>query len=212
MLAQHKLSVVASLHHRAMSVITEERDQQEELAHVTSALKTCGYPDWALRPRANTTQHEVTQPEQAVQQQSADVHVSYTRKPPIPLLYVKGVSEQLRRTFKDHGVDCYFKATNCLRQLLCSPKDPTKKGDTIGVIYHVRCLGSTGVDCDSAYKGNEHLQSESLSTYDQAQSRNLKLPRTSIRTVHTTASQWKQLQSSTGKKIGTDVECAKRSI
>ena len=30
--------------------------------------------------------------------------------------------------------------------------------------------------------------------------------------VHTTASQWKQSQSSTGTKIGTDVECAKRSI
>ena len=75
--------------------------------------------------------------------------VWYTWKPPIPLPYVKGVSEQLRKTFKDHGVDCYFKPTNCLRQLLCSPKYPTKKGDTVGAIYHVRCLGSTGVDCDS---------------------------------------------------------------
>ena len=177
--AQHKLSVVASLHHRAMSVIREEKDQQEELAHVTSALKTCGYPDWTLRPRANTTQHEVTQPElQAVQQQSADVHVSYTRKPPIPLPYVKGVSEQLRRTFKDHGVDCYFKPTNCLRQLLCSPKDPTKKGDTVGAIYHVRCLGSTGVDCDSTYIGEtertlakriaEHLRPSSVTKSEVA--------------------------------------------
>ena len=32
-----------------------------------------------------------------------------------------------------------YKIINLLRQQLCAPKDPIKKGDNVGSIYHIRC-------------------------------------------------------------------------
>ena len=36
------------MHHRAEVVITEELDKIEEKEYINKALKTCGYPHWAL--------------------------------------------------------------------------------------------------------------------------------------------------------------------
>ena len=66
-----------------------------------------------------------------------------------------------------------YKIINLLRQQLCAPKDPIRKGDIVqGSIYHISCNGSTGVDCDSTYVGKtggslrnriaEHLRQSSV--------------------------------------------------
>ena len=67
--------------------------------------------------------------------------------------YIKGLSEELRRIFRDHNCDLYHKPQNTLRQLLCCPKDPAKKEDNTGCIYRVDCGGNPGHACSSFYVG-----------------------------------------------------------
>ena len=81
--------------------------------------------------------------------------VSLTRRhpgePPPPLVrlpYIQGLSEELKRVFKKHGVNTFIKPTNTFRNLLVKPKDPTDKGHKRGVVYNVPC-----VDCDDFYVG-----------------------------------------------------------
>ena len=57
-----------------------------------------------------------------------------TRKVLVGLPYIKGLSEELRKTYRAHGVDSLFKPSNILCQLLCLPKHPPKK-ETSGVIW-----------------------------------------------------------------------------
>ncbi len=74
-------------------------------------------------------------------------------RPAVSLPNMKGLSEEMKRVFAKHGVEAYFKPKNTLRQLLCSPKDPTKKVDVVGPVYHIKCTGHEGIDCDSEYIG-----------------------------------------------------------
>ena len=53
--------------------------------------------------------------------------------------YITGLSEKLSRTFS------FCNPSNMLCQLRCSPKDPTKKKETSGVIYQINCEGISKV-------------------------------------------------------------------
>ena len=70
-----------------------------------------------------------------------------------PIPYVKGLSEEIKRTFAAHGAGAYFKHCNTIRQLVSSPKDPIKKEEVCGPVYRIKCEGVHGVDCDSVYIG-----------------------------------------------------------
>ena len=52
------------------------------------------------------------------------------------LPYIKGLSEELIRTFRANRVDHFFKPSIMLHQLLRSLKDPEKK-ETNGVTYQI---------------------------------------------------------------------------
>ena len=129
------------------------------LEHVKAALKDCGYPEWALQDSDSTNKSQKSQ------------HHLPMRRTAIFIPYVKGLSEELRGTLKQHGVDTIFKPYNTLRQLLSFPKDPQKQGDTCGPIYRVTCQE---VDCGSSYVGEtertlksrfaEHLRPSSASS------------------------------------------------
>jgi hypothetical protein len=67
---------------------------------------------------------------------------------PVVIPYVKGVSEQLCRTFKRFEVPLYFKPSNTLRQLLVRPKDPLAKEKVVGPVYHIPCE-----ECPASYIG-----------------------------------------------------------
>ena len=45
---QHKLAVVRTLGHRANTITSTEEDKEEENRHITSTLRECGYPKWAI--------------------------------------------------------------------------------------------------------------------------------------------------------------------
>ena len=59
------------------------------------------------------------------------------KKYPVVLLYVRGISEQLRRVFRSFDIPAYFKPNNTLRQLLVHPKDSVEKGKVVGPIHHI---------------------------------------------------------------------------
>ena len=127
----HKRSVVRTLFHRA-DLITNEDDRQQEIEHVKNALRTNGYPEWMFKlPRKKPSEKETSE-----------------RTISVSIPYIRGVSERLARSFKDHGVDMYHKPCNTLRSILVHPKDKTDKTMTCGAIYHAKCN-----DCDKEYIG-----------------------------------------------------------
>ncbi|XP_078582762.1 uncharacterized protein LOC144865701 isoform X2 [Branchiostoma floridae x Branchiostoma japonicum] len=131
---EHKLSVVRTLFHRAETVITDPQDKQKEKLHITQALKTCGYPTWAIE--------KATAPKPPSPSDTTQNNASRGKNRGIVVLpYVKGVSEGLRRIFTSHGIKTCFRPANTLRNILVAPKDKTPKEQKCGVIYHIKCQG-----------------------------------------------------------------------
>ena len=65
--------------------------------------------------------------------------VPVVKKYPVVLLYVRGISEQLRRVFRSFDIPAYFKPTNTLWQLLVWPKGTVEKEKVVGPVYHITC-------------------------------------------------------------------------
>ena len=55
--------------------------------------------------------------------------------------------------YSQYGIKVCVKPTNTLRQLLCCPKDKTKKELISGPIYHISCEGSKASGCQASYIG-----------------------------------------------------------
>ena len=69
----------------------------------------------------------------------------------VVLLYMKGVSERLQRSFTKRNISLYHKAGLMLRNLLVRPKDKLEKEEHCGVVYESECqvcveiyIGETG--------------------------------------------------------------------
>ena len=71
-----------------------------------------------------------------------------TSAPSVGLPYIQGLSEELQRVFRNHGVATYHKPSNTLRSHLVRPKDKQEKKDKCGVVYLTPC-GT----CDDFYVG-----------------------------------------------------------
>ena len=87
---------------------------------------------------------EVEQRVPATTKALAGPQVPVTKKYPVVLPYVRGISEQLKRVFRSFDILAYFKMTNTLRQLLVLSKDKVEKGKMVGPVYHITCD-----DCDA---------------------------------------------------------------
>ena len=139
---KHKASVIRTLYHRTETVVTEEEDKKQEIQHIKSALTKCGYPKWTLSNVMKPTQQsvKVSQPRGS-------------KRPPIVIPYLKGLSYALRRTFDQYGVKTYFKPQNTIRQIIGSPKDKLDPLETCGCVYLVKCEGDNGSECQHSYIG-----------------------------------------------------------
>ena len=73
---------------------------------------------------------------------------SQAKKFPVAIPYLKGLSEELQRVFKSHGVPTYHKPFNTLRSLLVRPKDKSKKEKQCGLLYSVKFK-----ECNKEYVG-----------------------------------------------------------
>ena len=66
----------------------------------------------------------------------------------INLPYVKDTSEQLKRIFNDHNIDCTFYTTTTLHTLLLHVKDPVPLEQRNNIVYKYDCK-----DCEAVYFG-----------------------------------------------------------
>ena len=81
--------------------------------------------------------------------------------------YYKGISESIRKTCSEHGVQVYFKGGNTIKNLLVAPKDQDTIQKKSGVIYTYKC---DRVKCDEEYIG------ESSRTFGERFKEHLKAP------------------------------------
>ena len=89
------------------------------------------------------------------------------QRPHIVIPYYQGISESMKKTCSEYGVQVYFKGGNTIKNLLMAPK----KQDTIqkksGFIYRYQC---DRVECDEEYIG------ESSRTFGERYKEHLKAP------------------------------------
>lgn len=90
---EQNISMVKTLHHKATVVITEGTDIIQEEGHVMTAPHRKG----------DTAEHQCEKK---------------AREAQVALLYIKGLSKELRCIFRAHGCDSFFKHSNPLRQFL----------------------------------------------------------------------------------------------
>ena len=156
--------MVRTLLNRAETHVSDPEDKLKEVAHVKKVLKANGYQDWALNI-----------PNSLAPNQAEPSEGSTTKKqPPIALPYVQGLSEELHRIYKNHGVNTYHKPTNTLKSLLVHPKDKTTKEKKCGVVYDMPCnqcnatyVGETERSLGTRFK--EHLKHENSAVFEHLQ-------------------------------------------
>ena len=61
---------------------------------------------------------------------------------------MKGTSEQLKRIFNDHNINCTFYTTTTLHTLLSNAKDPVPSEQRNNIVYKYDCK-----DCEAVYFG-----------------------------------------------------------
>ena len=112
-LARAKKSVITSLFDRAKNIISNPFNQEKEENYLTAVLQANGYPKKFI----NNTIRASQLPRQAANSDNTEnqEHIAPVR---INLPYVKGTSEQLKRIFNDHNIDCTFYTITALRTLL----------------------------------------------------------------------------------------------
>ena len=135
----HKATVTRTLLTRADRICTDFPDKAKEKECVTQVLRMNGYPrelvtkNW--KPTARPHQPEV----------------SDTPKAKVILLYVRHLSETIRRILTPLGVYTCFRPHHTLRQTLVHLKDPTPLRQRTGVVYRIPC--SSCERCTSVKQG-----------------------------------------------------------
>ena len=72
------------------------------------------------------------------------------QRPHIVIPYYQGISESMKKTCNEYGVQVYFKGGNTIKNLLMAPKDQDTIQKKSGVIYRYQC---DRVECDEEYIG-----------------------------------------------------------
>ena len=108
-----------------------------EKEKIRTALRNCGYPEWALKEGEQRGKKRDT--ERKEENTETEKSVGYAVLP-----YVKGLSERLQRIFKKHKISLHHKAGHTLRQELVRPKDKLEIHEKCGVVYETEC-GQCGV-------------------------------------------------------------------
>ena len=93
-----------------------------------------GYPDWMLAE----TREEIKKKREEEEATTVTTGVKREdKKRPVIIPYIRGFSEELKKTFGGYSIPTYFKPTNTLRQLLVHPKDPVRKDKVVSPVYKI---------------------------------------------------------------------------
>ncbi|XP_023821902.1 uncharacterized protein LOC111949272, partial [Oryzias latipes] len=132
---QHKLGVIRTLQHRAQEVPTSSDGKKKEKQHIHQALRTCGYPKWAFTRSQHTGKQDKKEQE--------------TKRNSISIPYISGLSEKLKRIFKQHNIPVHLKPVNTLGQKVVHPKDKIPSYKQSNVVYSIHCKEN----CNEQYIG-----------------------------------------------------------
>ena len=143
-----KLSVANTLCHRAELVCTAPEAKEAEYAHIKEGLSRNGYPAWVLSRSRNRASKLSPTPNVLINRNTGDHSKKSKAFAVTP--YVKGMSEKMRDTMRNKGVQLYFKGGDTVRSLLMAPKDKDPKPKKQGVIYDFKC---NIPECKSRYIG-----------------------------------------------------------
>ena len=105
-----KRGIVKCLYVRARRLVTKPSVISEEKKHLSSVLVSNGYPFSFLQKLTKTRRPN----------NSAELAIEFKATAVLP--YVKGVSEQLRRSLQQQGVRAVFKSETTLRSHLVRPR------------------------------------------------------------------------------------------
>ena len=162
-----KYSVIGTLYHRAKTTCSSPQHLQKEEQHLTTSLKRCKYPTWALnriklknqKVTSNKNNKRGTKPTRPEQPN--------INQPHIVVPYHRGLSENFKRTCSRQGVQVHLKGGLTIKNLLMAPKDKDTIMKKIGVIYRYKC---NRVECDEEYIG------ESARNFAERFKKHLKTP------------------------------------
>ena len=122
-----KRGIVKCLYERTKRLVTKPSVISEEKKHLSSVLVSNGYPFSFLQKLTKTGRPN----------NSAEPAIEFKATAVLP--YVKGVSEQLRRSLQQQGVRAVFKSESTLRSHLVRPKDAVDPAKQDGVVYRIPC-------------------------------------------------------------------------
>ena len=131
---EHKRGLLKNLMHRVDTIMSDEKDKVKEKSHVKQALNMNGYLDWLI----NSTPSREPSLESATDR-SKTTKTPTSKELPVVLSYINGVSEQIKKIFKQYDIPAYFKPLHALRQLLVRLKDKILKEGVVGPVYHIPC-------------------------------------------------------------------------
>ena len=80
------------------------------------------------------------------------------QKPHMVIPYYKGISESIKKTCSEHGVQVYFKGGNTIKNLLVAPKDQDTIQKKSGVIYTDTNVTGWSVMRNTLESPQEHLE------------------------------------------------------
>ena len=139
----HKLGVIRTLFHRAENIPSTEEAKSKEQSHLKSALGVCGYKPWtfdkALKPHSQS---------QTTRTKQTSASSPCRRNTTIP--YISGLSEKVKRIYREHNLPVSFKPCNTLRQKLVHPKDKPPRHKQSNIVYGFQCKEDT---CEETYIG-----------------------------------------------------------
>ena len=135
-----KRAVVKSLIDRARNLCDEDT-LDNELNKITNLLKNNGYPISFTNSIINRVPRNV-------------VHMNdASRTKYISAPYIKGTSERVGRTLREHNIKLSNKSSNTFQNKLCNMKDKRKIMENDNVIYEIPCS-----DCNVSYVGETKKQ------------------------------------------------------
>ena len=124
-----KYSVVGSLQHRANTICSNSELLKQEEKHLEEALTMCKYPAWALDKVKMKTRTAAKNNQKSNKNTGNNI-----QRPHIVIPYYLGISESMKKTCSEYGVQVYFKGGNTIKNLLMAPKDQDTIQKKSGVI------------------------------------------------------------------------------
>ena len=138
---KHETSTAKTLIHRALTLPSTEEGRNNELDYVKNALRANNYPLRTINniiAKTKSTHSYYPSPEELVR--------SFFKmfEPPTPqsyinLPYIKGITEQLTRTLRQHEIKVTTKPLQTLEQQFPLPKYRVEPSKQTNVVYKIPC-------------------------------------------------------------------------